>query len=102
MLGTELERCWIDTSLGVLLLLVSIEFDIVYPWLLESRSHVVQLGHFLDIAPSWVSVTTLDFQSLASLLSRRMCYRIFLLDEVIVSLCADSVWLCFSMCELCT
>ena len=35
--GTELERCWIDTSLGVLLLLVSIELDIVYPWLLELR-----------------------------------------------------------------
>ena len=35
--GTELERCWIDTSLGVLLLLVTIKFDIVYPWLLQFR-----------------------------------------------------------------
>ena len=29
--GSVLERCWIDTSLGVLLLLVSIELEIVYP-----------------------------------------------------------------------
>ena len=28
------ERCWIYTSLGVLLRLVSIELAIVYPWLL--------------------------------------------------------------------
>ena len=33
----ELERYWIYTSLGVLLLLFSIELDIVYPWLLELR-----------------------------------------------------------------
>ena len=37
MQETELERCWIYTSLGVLLLQVSIELDIVYPWLLELR-----------------------------------------------------------------
>ena len=36
-LGTELERYWIYTSLGILLQLVSIELDIVYPWLLEFR-----------------------------------------------------------------
>ena len=37
MPGTELECCWIYTSLGVLLQFVSIEFDTVYPWLLEFR-----------------------------------------------------------------
>ena len=37
MQETELERYWIYTSLGVLLLLVSIEFDIVFPWLLGFR-----------------------------------------------------------------
>ena len=33
----EPERYWIYASLGVLLLLVSIELEIVYPWLLELR-----------------------------------------------------------------
>ena len=46
MRGTELERCWIDASLGVLLLLVSIEFDIVYPWLLSFGSMLCSLGTF--------------------------------------------------------
>ena len=50
MQESELERCWIYTNLGVLLLLVSIDFGIVYPWFLEFRSHVVQLAQFLDIA----------------------------------------------------
>ena len=46
MQETEFERCWIYTSLGVLLLLVSIEFDIVYPWLLEFGNMLFSLGTF--------------------------------------------------------
>ena len=37
LLEFEPERYWIYTNLGVLLLLVSIELEIVYPWLLELR-----------------------------------------------------------------
>ena len=37
LLELELEHCWIYTSLGVLLQLVSIELGSVYPWLLELR-----------------------------------------------------------------
>ena len=41
----ELERCWIYTSLGVLLQLVSIELEIVYAWLLVILWHVARLEH---------------------------------------------------------
>ena len=73
------QRCWIYTCLGVLLLLVSIEFGIVYPWFLVLRSHVVRLEQFFWRNTCLVSLTTLDFQSFVSLLSRRICVNIFLL-----------------------
>ena len=54
-------RQWIDISLGVLPLLVSIELEIVYPWFLVFQWHVAQLLRTLDIAfvplrlPLWIS-----------------------------------------------
>ena len=71
--GSVLEWCWIDASLGVLLQLVSIELGIVYPWLLVLQWHVEQLLRILDIVLETAALTTLDFQSFASLLSRRLC-----------------------------
>ena len=56
-----LERCWIDTSLRVLLLLVSIELEVAYPRLLVLQRHVEQLLQTLDIVlvplrlPLWIS-----------------------------------------------
>ena len=38
-------HCWIYASLGVLLMLVSIEFETVYPWFLAFLWHAVQFGH---------------------------------------------------------
>ena len=43
-----LEHYWIYTSFGVLLQLVSIELEIVYPWLLALQWHGVQLLRILD------------------------------------------------------
>ena len=73
--GSVLERCWIDTSLGVLPQLVSIELEIVYPWLLVLQWHVEQLLWILDIAlvPLFHFACHSGFQSLASVLSRHMC-----------------------------
>ena len=60
--GSVPERCWIDTSLGVLLQLVSIELEIVYPWLfLVLQRHVEQLLRIPDTVlvplrlPLWIS-----------------------------------------------
>ena len=47
--GSVPERCWIDASLRVLLQLVSIELELVYPRLLFFQWHVVQPLRFLDI-----------------------------------------------------
>ena len=46
--GSVLERCWIHTSLGVLLQLVSIKLEIVCLWLLVFQWHVVLLLRILD------------------------------------------------------
>ena len=48
--GSVPERCWIDASLGVLPLVVSIELEIACPWLLVLQWHVEQLLWILDIA----------------------------------------------------
>ena len=60
------ERCWIDTSLGVLLQLVSIKLETAYPWLLVLQRHVEQLLRILDIVlvplclPLWNSTSLLN------------------------------------------
>ena len=62
---SSLERCWIDTSLGVLLQLVSIELEIIYPWLFVLQWRVEQLLRILDIVlvllrlPPWTSSLSL-------------------------------------------
>ena len=61
------------TSLGVLLQLVSIELEILFPWLLVLQWEVDQLSADSRLRSCSASLTTLDFQSFASLLSRRMC-----------------------------
>ena len=59
-LDSRLERCWIYTSLGVLIQLVSIEFEFVYPWFLALLWHVMQPVHFFGKAlvrfrsPVWI------------------------------------------------
>ena len=72
----ELERCWMYTSLGVRLLLVSIELEKCL-----SMVFWTSVACCAAWALSWhsvclASVTTLDFRSFASLLSRRICASI--------------------------
>ena len=45
------ERCWIHTSFGSLLQLVSMVFDIVYPWFLVFQWFVALLLQILGIMP---------------------------------------------------
>ena len=59
--GPVPERCWIYTSLRVLLQLVSIELEIAYPGFLVLQRFVVLLLRILDIVlvplrrPPWIS-----------------------------------------------
>ena len=65
----------------------------------------MQLEHFHDIAFLRLLDISMGFQSLVSLLSRRIGARVssfsFFLNEMIVSLCSQTCCSCASRCASC-